>query len=169
METANGSWQVYCGQLWWTNWPTLILSFVCCPNFSVAIFCLFELFPATGATTNNKQSGTGKTAVFSMGILQMLDTSSSDTQALVLSPTRELAEQTQKVPKSTTSNLRRYVLYQYMTFFFSGLCILRFFFLSPTRQLAKQTHKVESRELESAACTVAWPMVSTWLGLGITS
>lgn len=32
-----------------------------------------------------------------MGILQMLDTSSSDTQALVLSPTRELAEQTQKV------------------------------------------------------------------------
>ncbi|CAM9870278.1 unnamed protein product, partial [Sphacelaria rigidula] len=43
------------------------------------------------------QSGTGKTAVFSMGILQMLDTSSSDTQALVLSPTRELAEQTQKV------------------------------------------------------------------------
>lgn len=44
-----------------------------------------------------RQSGTGKTAVFSMGILQMLDTSSSDTQALVLSPTRELAEQTQKV------------------------------------------------------------------------
>ncbi|CAM9566185.1 unnamed protein product [Scytosiphon promiscuus] len=43
------------------------------------------------------QSGTGKTAVFSMGILQMLDTTSSDTQALVLSPTRELAEQTQKV------------------------------------------------------------------------
>jgi ATP-dependent RNA helicase len=43
------------------------------------------------------QSGTGKTAVFSMGILQRLDTSSNDTQALVLSPTRELAEQTQKV------------------------------------------------------------------------
>lgn len=35
--------------------------------------------------------------MFSMGILQMLDTTSSDTQALVLSPTRELAEQTQKV------------------------------------------------------------------------
>eukprot|EP00752_Nemacystus_decipiens_P002036 g1951.t1 len=43
------------------------------------------------------QSGTGKTAVFSMGILQMLDTSANVTQALVLSPTRELAEQTQKV------------------------------------------------------------------------
>ncbi len=39
----------------------------------------------------------GKTAVFSMGILQRLDTTSNDTQALVLSPTRELAEQTQKV------------------------------------------------------------------------
>jgi ATP-dependent RNA helicase len=43
------------------------------------------------------QSGTGKTAVFSVGILQALDTSSNETQALVLSPTRELAEQTQKV------------------------------------------------------------------------
>jgi ATP-dependent RNA helicase len=43
------------------------------------------------------QSGTGKTAVFSIGILQVLDTSSNETQALTLSPTRELAEQTQKV------------------------------------------------------------------------
>jgi ATP-dependent RNA helicase len=43
------------------------------------------------------QSGTGKTAVFSIGVLQSLDTTSNETQALVLSPTRELAEQTQKV------------------------------------------------------------------------
>ena len=43
------------------------------------------------------QSGTGKTAVFSIGILQKLDMASAETQALVLSPTRELAEQTQKV------------------------------------------------------------------------
>ena len=43
------------------------------------------------------QSGTGKTAVFSIGVLQALDTSSNTTQVLTLSPTRELAEQTQKV------------------------------------------------------------------------
>lgn len=43
------------------------------------------------------QSGTGKTAVFSISILQCLETTSNNTQALVLSPTRELAEQTQKV------------------------------------------------------------------------
>lgn len=43
------------------------------------------------------QSGTGKTAVFSIGILQSIDISLSETQALILSPTRELAEQTQKV------------------------------------------------------------------------
>lgn len=43
------------------------------------------------------QSGTGKTAVFSVGILQAIDTTSNEPQALVLSPTRELAEQTQKV------------------------------------------------------------------------
>eukprot|EP00601_Ochromonadales_sp_CCMP2298_P006519 CAMPEP_0173204370 /NCGR_PEP_ID=MMETSP1141-20130122/20072_1 /TAXON_ID=483371 /ORGANISM="non described non described, Strain CCMP2298" /LENGTH=406 /DNA_ID=CAMNT_0014130001 /DNA_START=266 /DNA_END=1486 /DNA_ORIENTATION=+ len=43
------------------------------------------------------QSGTGKTAVFSIGVLQSLDTTSNETQALTISPTRELAEQTQKV------------------------------------------------------------------------
>jgi ATP-dependent RNA helicase len=43
------------------------------------------------------QSGTGKTAVFCIAILQTLDSTSNETQALALSPTRELAEQTQKV------------------------------------------------------------------------
>jgi len=43
------------------------------------------------------QSGTGKTAVFCIGALQALDTSSNETQVLTLSPTRELAEQSQKV------------------------------------------------------------------------
>eukprot|EP00029_Vermamoeba_vermiformis_P012963 TRINITY_DN7901_c0_g1_i1.p1 TRINITY_DN7901_c0_g1~~TRINITY_DN7901_c0_g1_i1.p1 ORF type:complete len:400 (+),score=180.87 TRINITY_DN7901_c0_g1_i1:58-1257(+) len=43
------------------------------------------------------QSGTGKTATFSIGVLQNIDTSTTETQALVLSPTRELAQQTQKV------------------------------------------------------------------------
>jgi len=43
------------------------------------------------------QSGTGKTATFSIGILQSIDTATLETQALVLSPTRELALQIQKV------------------------------------------------------------------------
>jgi ATP-dependent RNA helicase len=43
------------------------------------------------------QSGTGKTATFSIGILQSIDTQSKEPQALVLSPTRELAQQIQKV------------------------------------------------------------------------
>lgn len=43
------------------------------------------------------QSGTGKTATFSIGILQSLDTSKLECQALVLSPTRELATQIQSV------------------------------------------------------------------------
>jgi ATP-dependent RNA helicase len=43
------------------------------------------------------QSGTGKTAVFSISILQVLNTTTNEVQALTLSPTRELAEQTQKV------------------------------------------------------------------------
>ncbi|ESO08721.1 hypothetical protein HELRODRAFT_156498 [Helobdella robusta] len=43
------------------------------------------------------QSGTGKTATFSIGLLQNIDTEVKETQALVLSPTRELAVQNQKV------------------------------------------------------------------------
>lgn len=43
------------------------------------------------------QSGTGKTATFSIGVLQSIDTSSRETQALILSPTRELAVQISKV------------------------------------------------------------------------
>ncbi|KAJ8254819.1 hypothetical protein GJAV_G00197670 [Gymnothorax javanicus] len=43
------------------------------------------------------QSGTGKTATFAISILQQVDTELKGTQALVLAPTRELAQQIQKV------------------------------------------------------------------------
>lgn len=42
------------------------------------------------------QTGTGKTAAFGLPILDAVDTSSSDIQALIISPTRELAIQTQE-------------------------------------------------------------------------
>eukprot|EP00921_Rhytidocystis_pertsovi_P017750 GHVQ01027880.1.p1 GENE.GHVQ01027880.1~~GHVQ01027880.1.p1 ORF type:complete len:397 (-),score=32.33 GHVQ01027880.1:129-1319(-) len=43
------------------------------------------------------QSGTGKTCVFCLGALQSLQAMVRDPQVLILSPTRELAEQSQKV------------------------------------------------------------------------
>jgi translation initiation factor 4A len=43
------------------------------------------------------QSGTGKTATFSISILQQVDTGLAQCQALILVPTRELAQQIQKV------------------------------------------------------------------------
>jgi len=43
------------------------------------------------------QSGTGKTATFSITILEKIDIKLNATQALVLAPTRELAQQIQKV------------------------------------------------------------------------
>merc|ERR1712142_1403301 len=43
------------------------------------------------------QSGTGKTATFSIATLQQLDISRKECQALILAPTRELAQQIQKV------------------------------------------------------------------------
>eukprot|EP01069_Polyplicarium_translucidae_P013263 Polyplicarium_translucidae@DN860_c0_g1_i1.p1 len=43
------------------------------------------------------QSGTGKTCVFCLGALQIVSPIERDAQVLILSPTRELAEQSQKV------------------------------------------------------------------------
>ena len=46
------------------------------------------------------QSGTGKTATFTIGALQSINISNSSTQVLILSPTRELTTQTAKVISS---------------------------------------------------------------------
>jgi len=43
------------------------------------------------------QSGTGKTAAFTIGALSVVDLDSNDTQVLILSPTRELSTQTASV------------------------------------------------------------------------
>lgn len=55
--------------------------------FLTRTFCLYPLSP----------TGTGKTATFAIGILQKLDINVKDCQALVLAPTRELAQQIVKV------------------------------------------------------------------------
>ncbi|KAM1963817.1 hypothetical protein ACFX15_044360 [Malus domestica] len=43
------------------------------------------------------QSGTGKTSMIAVAVCQLVDTASREVQALILSPTRELAAQTEKV------------------------------------------------------------------------
>lgn len=50
------------------------------------------------------QSGTGKTATFSIGALNAVDLTQKTTQVLILSPTRELSKQTHKVI-STLGNM----------------------------------------------------------------
>ena len=54
-------------------------------------------------TIAQAQSGTGKTAAFSIGILSKIDLTDNSTQALVLSPTKELTTQTAKVLSSIGS------------------------------------------------------------------
>ena len=56
------------------------------------------------------QSGTGKTATFSISVLQSIDVQLRETQALVLSPTRELAQQIQKVGLCNHSNITVFAL-----------------------------------------------------------
>jgi len=48
-------------------------------------------------TIGQAQSGTGKTATFVIGVLERIDPELSATQGLILAPTRELANQIQKV------------------------------------------------------------------------
>jgi translation initiation factor 4A len=48
-------------------------------------------------TIAQAQSGTGKTATFSIGALQLIDPKSPQLQALIVAPTRELALQINKV------------------------------------------------------------------------
>lgn len=48
-------------------------------------------------TIGQAQSGTGKTATFVIGALQKIDMSDRMCQALILAPTRELAQQIHKV------------------------------------------------------------------------
>ena len=48
-------------------------------------------------TIAQAQSGTGKTATFSVGMLELIDNSINNCQALILAPTRELAQQIHRV------------------------------------------------------------------------
>lgn len=57
-------------------------------------------------TIAQAQSGTGKTATFTVGMLQALETGSRKTQALVLSPTRELAVQINSVVTALGSYMK---------------------------------------------------------------
>lgn len=67
------------------------------------------------------QSGTGKTATFSIAILQQIDTSVLECQALILAPTRELATQIQKGKHNKKHPMNQYY------FIFSQLLIFLFF------------------------------------------
>jgi len=51
-------------------------------------------------TIAQAQSGTGKTATFSIAVLQSINLTHKATQALILAPTRELAQQIQKVVRA---------------------------------------------------------------------
>ena len=65
------------------------------------------LYPMIHNINNNRhrdiiaqaQSGTGKTGAFSVGTLQLIDEKLDETQALIIAPTHELADQTAKVIK----------------------------------------------------------------------
>jgi len=75
--------------------PLCPLSRVSCPNSASTEPILTET--AGHDVIAQAQSGTGKTATFSVSVLQKIDHNVKACQALILAPTRELAQQIQKV------------------------------------------------------------------------
>lgn len=59
------------------------------------------------------QTGTGKTAAFALPLLEKIDPDSSDVQALILTPTRELAQQVADAMKEMVANRRIWILNVY--------------------------------------------------------
>jgi superfamily II DNA/RNA helicase len=70
------------------------------------------------------QSGTGKTATFSIAMLQSIDGQLRDTQVLCLSPTRELAVQIQKVNYKFI--LRLNSLFVHTEFYYLGFNLISY-------------------------------------------
>jgi translation initiation factor 4A len=60
---------------------------------------------AGGDIIAQAQSGSGKTATFTIGILQGIDTTNPHTQAIILAPTRELAQQIAAVVHGISSGM----------------------------------------------------------------
>ena len=58
------------------------------------------------------KTGSGKTAAFGLGLLQQIDASLFQTQALVLCPTRELADQVAGELRRLARNMRRILSWQ---------------------------------------------------------
>ena len=52
-----------------------------------------KIFVSGKDVITQAQSGTGKTATFSVGVLEQINENERECQALILSPTRELAAQ----------------------------------------------------------------------------
>ncbi|MEM8777689.1 MAG: DEAD/DEAH box helicase [Cyanobacteria bacterium P01_G01_bin.49] len=59
------------------------------------------------------QTGTGKTAAYSLPILEQVDTKNPNVQALILTPTRELAQQVAEALKDFSTERRLYILTVY--------------------------------------------------------
>ena len=70
------------------------------------------IVPMSGSTDilAQAQSGTGKTGAFSIGALSVVDTAIQAPQVLILCPTRELSQQTERVIRSIGSFMNLKVL-----------------------------------------------------------
>jgi translation initiation factor 4A len=80
----------------------LFNSVLSCQLSKVGLYVVYANFvPLTQRSGSDviaqAQSGTGKTATFSISVLQKIDPDIKACQALILAPTRELAQQIQKV------------------------------------------------------------------------
>lgn len=98
MPTVSRGWPVVATRL-----LNLVLSITACTGFEKPSAIQQKGIVPFGKgldVIQQAQSGTGKTATFCAGILQNLDYQQVECQALVLAPTRELAQQIEKVMRA---------------------------------------------------------------------
>lgn len=74
-------------------------SFICASHVEITALCTKLIFPDLSEkdVIAQAQSGTGKTATFSVAVLQNIDETIPEVQALIMAPTRELALQVSEI------------------------------------------------------------------------
>ena len=72
---------------------------------------MLRIFPRESSLVLLSPTGTGKTLAYLLPLLQRLDAASDELQALVLVPSRELAQQTDAVARQLSPELRSFACY----------------------------------------------------------
>lgn len=119
------------------------------------------------------QSGTGKTATFAISLLQQIDIELNECQALVLAPTRELAQQIQKVSPwvffITTESFLNWKFCNFRSSWPSAITWMPNVTLASVVQMSARISasclRVSTSSLEHRVASLTWSIDEHWVNL----